>query len=599
MTRGGAGRRARRRPAIAGQARTSSPPTRWPSSPTCIAGSNPTREALLARRAERQRGIEAGELPDFLPETADVRAGDWQVAAAAAATCSTGASRSPGRPSRRCSSTRSTAARRVFMADLEDALSPDLGQRAWGPADAARRGATGELDFTSPEGKRYALNDRRPRRSLVRPRGWHLERAPRDRRRRARRRPACSTSGCYLFQRRPRGAGAGAGRASGPTTTCPSSSSHLEARLWNDVFVFGQEALGIPRGTIRATVLIETIWAAFEMDEILYELREHAAGLNAGRWDYIFSLIKAFRERPDMVLPDRAQVTMAVPFMRAYTQLLVRDLPSPRRARHRRHERVHPQPARAGGDGERAGQGARGQGARGGRRLRRHLGGPSRTWCRWRGEVFDASLGRPAEPEGAPGEDAVTAAARSPTSTSPAARSTEAGVRLNVSVALQYLDSLAARQRRGGHQRPDGGRGDRGDLPLAALAVAAPRGRRSTTEARSDATATARSGHGEELARGCGGREQGRLATAAALLDGLVLRRRVRRVPDARGVSPPRLIGAAPTGPRISPGGVPRSGPARGARRTTPSRTTSSPRRMTRRTRPWTSRPSKGVKSLE
>ena len=148
-------------------------------------------------------------------------------------------------------------------------------------------------------------------------------------------------------------------RGSGPYLYLPKLESHAEARLWNDVFVHAQAALGIPRGSIRATVLIETILAAFEMDEILYELREHAAGLNAGRWDYLFSGIKKLRTWPELAVPDRAQLTMTVPFMRAYTELARADLPSARRARDRRHGRVHPEPARPGRDRGGAGQGPR------------------------------------------------------------------------------------------------------------------------------------------------------------------------------------------------------------------------------------------------
>ena len=145
------------------------------------------------------------------------------------------------------------------------------------------------------------------------------------------------------FHAQPRG-------ADGPYFYLPKLESHLEARLWNDVFCFAQDRLGVPRGTIKATVLIETILAAFEMDEILYELREHSAGLNAGRWDYIFSLIKKFGHRPEFVLPDRGDVTMAAPFMRSYCELLVQDLPPPRRPRDGRHGGVHPVAARRRGE---------------------------------------------------------------------------------------------------------------------------------------------------------------------------------------------------------------------------------------------------------
>ncbi len=204
----------------------------------------------------------------------------------------------------------------VFMADLEDALSPTWANVVDGQGalmDAVRR----TLSFTSPEGKDYELQDALAT-LVVRPRGWHLDEAHVQVGGQA-----ISASlfdfGLYFFHN---GREALA-RGSGPYFYLPKLESHLEARLWNDVFNFSQDALGLPRGSIRATTLVETIYAAFEMEEILYELRDHASGLNAGRWDYLFSIIKAFRSRREFVLPDRAQVTMATPFMRAYSQRLV------------------------------------------------------------------------------------------------------------------------------------------------------------------------------------------------------------------------------------------------------------------------------------
>src|SRR3954465_7843920 len=200
------------------------------------------------------------------------------------------------------------------MADFEDATSPTWENVVLGQLNL-RDALDGTLDFTAPDGKEYKVNGWTPT-IMVRPRGWHL--------------PECHLRiggravsatlfdfGLYMFHCAQRQLA----RGSGPYFYLPKLESHLEARLWNDVFVFAQEALGLPRGTIRATVLIETITAAFEMDEILYELREHSAGLNAGRWDYLFSMIK---NRPDVVLPERSQLTMTTPFMRAYTELLVR-----------------------------------------------------------------------------------------------------------------------------------------------------------------------------------------------------------------------------------------------------------------------------------
>jgi malate synthase len=206
---------------------------------------------------------------------------------------------------------------RVFMADFEDSLSPTWENVVDGQAnlaDAVRR----QIDFTSSEGKEYKLKDATAT-LVVRPRGWHLvekhvvvEGEPVS--------ASLFDFGLYFFHN----AQELLKRGSGPYFYLPKLESHLEARLWNDVFVYAQEQMGVPRGTIRATVLIETILAAFEMEEILYELREHSAGLNAGRWDYIFSMIKKFSHDPRFTLPDRAQVTMAVPFMRAYAELLVK-----------------------------------------------------------------------------------------------------------------------------------------------------------------------------------------------------------------------------------------------------------------------------------
>jgi malate synthase len=206
---------------------------------------------------------------------------------------------------------------RVFMADFEDANAPTWSNLIEGQAnltDAIER----RLEFTSPEGKGYRLNEKVAT-LLVRPRGWHLD----ERHLEVGGKPVSGSLfdfGLYFFHNARRLLD----RRSGPYFYLPKLESHLEARLWNDVFDFAQDALQIPRGTIRATVLIETILAAFEMEEILYELRTHSSGLNAGRWDYIFSIIKKFRNRPEFVLPDRAQVTMTVPFMRAYTELLVK-----------------------------------------------------------------------------------------------------------------------------------------------------------------------------------------------------------------------------------------------------------------------------------
>jgi malate synthase len=275
---------------------------------------NPTREKLLARREARQVELDQGAVPDFLADTAEIRKGDWRVAA------------TPGDLQKRWVEITGPVTRKmminafncganVFMADFEDALSPTWENVVEGQqnlVEAVRR--TLSLDSG---GKQYRLNDRIAT-LLVRPRGWHLlekhvlvDGHPIS--------GSLFDFGLFVFHN----ASETLARESGPYFYLPKLESHLEARLWNDVFNHAQDALGIPRGTIRATVLIETIMAAFEMDEILYELRDHSAGLNAGRWDYIFSLVKKFRTRKDLVLPDRVQITMAVPFMRAYTNLLV------------------------------------------------------------------------------------------------------------------------------------------------------------------------------------------------------------------------------------------------------------------------------------
>jgi malate synthase len=277
---------------------------------------NTTRLELLAARAARQERIRAGELPDFLEETHQIREdGGWRVAPPPDDLLDRRVEIT-GPVDRKMVINALNSRARVFMADFEDANSPTWRNCIEGQAnliDAVER--TISLDAG---GKRYELQDRIAT-LLVRPRGWHLPEkhllVDGD--------PISASLfdfGLYLFHCGRRQIEAG----SGPYFYLPKIESHLEARLWNDVFVFAQERLAIPRGTIRATVLVETIFAAFEMDEILYELREHSAGLNAGRWDYMFSIVKKFRDRPEFVLPDRPLVTMSVPFMRAYTELLVK-----------------------------------------------------------------------------------------------------------------------------------------------------------------------------------------------------------------------------------------------------------------------------------
>jgi len=276
---------------------------------------NSGRLERLAARRERMERLAAGDMPAFLPETASVRDDpDWRVAEAPADLRDRRVEIT-GPVDRKMVINALNSGAKVFMADFEDANSPTWQNCVDGQAnliDAAER--TISLETTE---KSYALADEIAT-LLVRPRGWHLH----EKHVFVDGEPVSASLfdfGLFMFHC----AGRLGERGAGPYFYLPKLESHLEARLWNDVFVAAQERLGLPRGTIRATVLIETILAAFEMEEILYELREHSSGLNAGRWDYIFSVIKKFRDRDDFVLPDRALVTMTVPFMRSYTELLV------------------------------------------------------------------------------------------------------------------------------------------------------------------------------------------------------------------------------------------------------------------------------------
>jgi malate synthase len=393
---------------------------------------NQRRLELLEARRARQARLDSGELPDFPAGTASVRASSWEVAPTPDDLQDrrveiTG----PAEPKMMINALNSGA--KVFMADLEDALSPTWRNVVGGQValrDVVRR----ELTFDSPDGKAYRLNESIAT-LLVRPRGWHLTDAHvqvdgDDGSARL------LDFGFYSC----RNAAVRVAGGTAPYFYLPKLESHLEARLWNDVFVFAQDALGLPQGSVRATVLIETILAAFEMDEILYELRDHASGLNAGRWDYIFSIIKKLHDRSEFVLPDRSQVTMAVPFMRAYTQLLVQTCH--RRAAHaiggmsafipnRREpevtanalEQVRIDKEREAGDGF------------------------DGTWVAHpdlvpvAGAVFDQVLGqRPNQKERMRPDVSVTASDLLSVQI-PGGQITEAGVRLNVGVALQYVAS--------------------------------------------------------------------------------------------------------------------------------------------------------------
>ncbi len=271
----------------------------------------PTRAKLLARRVERQKEMDAGALPDFLSATAALRNDrSWKVASPPADLLDR-RTEITGPVDRKMVINALNSGAKVFMADFEDATSPTWENLLSGHVnlqDAIRR----TISFASPDGKKYALNEKTAT-LLVRPRGWHLP----EKHLLVDGQPMSGSLfdfGLYFFHN----ARELLARGTGPYFYLPKLESHLEARLWNDVFNFAQDELQIPRGSIRATVLIETILATFEAEEILYELRDHSSGLNCGRWDYIFSFIKKFRNRPEFILPDRAQVTMTTPFMRAY-----------------------------------------------------------------------------------------------------------------------------------------------------------------------------------------------------------------------------------------------------------------------------------------
>ncbi|MCL4300359.1 MAG: malate synthase A [Anaerolineae bacterium] len=391
---------------------------------------NPTRESLLERRIERQAELDAGALPEFLPDSP--ARGDWQVAPAPADLQKRWVEIT-GPTERKMMINALNSGASVFMADCEDALSPTWDNVVQGQLnliEAVRR----RLEFASPEGKAYRLNDQIAT-LLVRPRGWHLP----EKNVLVDGQPISASLfdfGLYFFHN----AHELLQRGSGPYFYLPKLESHLEARLWNDVFNLAQAELGVPRGSIRATVLIETIMAAFEMEEILYELRDHMSGLNAGRWDYIFSVIKKFSRRAEFMLPDRAQVTMTVPFMRAYTELLVKSchkhgahaiggmaafIPSRRdpEVNERALARVREDKERESGDGFDG----------------TWVAHPDLVPVAW--EIFERKLGDKPHQKERLREDVQTKAKDLVNIQVPGGQITEAGVRLNVNVALQYLNA--------------------------------------------------------------------------------------------------------------------------------------------------------------
>jgi len=388
------------------------------------------RRWLLAARDERQAMLDAGARPDFPSHTADIREAEWRVAPAPADLERRGVEIT-GPVDRKMVINALNSGADCFMADFEDSLSPTWPNVIDGQAnlyDAVRR----QIDFTAPSGKDYVLGPV-PATLLVRPRGWHLvePRAEVDGE------PLSASLfdfGLFLFHN----ARELIARGSGPYFYLAKLQGHHEARLWNDVFAFAQAYLGIPLGTIRATVLIEHILAAFEMDEILYALREHAAGLNAGRWDYIFSAIKTFATDPAAVLPDRASVGMTVPFMRAYAELLVKTCH--RRGAHAIGGMAAFIPSRSDPElNERALAAVRAD------KERESRDGFDGTWVAHPDLVpiaraaFEEVLGTKPHQKDVRRDDVdasvadLLAMARTP------GRVTRAGVELNVSVALQYL----------------------------------------------------------------------------------------------------------------------------------------------------------------
>ncbi len=387
------------------------------------------RQQLLARRVQVQAELDAGKLPDFLPETKDIRAGNWQVSPTPPDLLDRRVEIT-GPVDRKMVINALNSGAQVFMADFEDAHAPTWDATLAGQRNV-RDAVRGVIAYTSPEGKRYQLEPKTAT-LLVRPRGWHLheKHVQIDGQ-------FVSGSlfdfGLFFFHN----AKALLAKGTGPYFYLPKMESHLEARLWNDVFVQAQRELGIPNGTIKATVLIETILAAFEMDEILYELRDHIVGLNCGRWDYIFSFIKKFRNRPEFVLPDRALVTMTTHFMRCYSLLAIQTchqhgahamggmaaqipIRSDPEANARALQKVREDKEREAGDG--------------------HDG----TWVAHPGlvplalEVFNSKMSGPHQRHRLREDVRVTAA---DLLTVPAGPITEQGLRINVNVGLRYLES--------------------------------------------------------------------------------------------------------------------------------------------------------------
>jgi malate synthase len=389
------------------------------------------RQELLARRAERQKELDAGVTPDFLPETAHIRESDW-VCDPVPADFQDRRVEITGPVDRKMIINALNSGAKAFMADFEDSNTPTWENTIQGQINL-RDAVRGTIDFTSPEGKEYRLGETLAT-LMVRPRGWHLpekhiliDGGPVS--------GSIFDFALYFFHN----AKERLAKGSGTYLYLPKLESHLEARLWNDVFAMAEDELGVPQGTIKGTVLIETILAAFEMDEILYELRHHSAGLNCGRWDYIFSCIKKFRRRPGFVLADRGLVTMTTHFMRSYSLLCIKTC-------HRREtfamggmaaqipikndpEANEQALAKVRADKE-----------------REATDGHDGTWVAHPGlvgiamEEFDKVLGDKPNQIDRKRED-VSVGAKDLLGFEPEAPITEAGLRLNINVGIQYLGS--------------------------------------------------------------------------------------------------------------------------------------------------------------
>jgi malate synthase len=394
------------------------------------------RAELLARRAARQRELDAGKLPDFLPETRAIRDAAWSCASIPD-DIQDRRVEITGPVDRKMIINALNSGASVFMADFEDANTPKWDNNIQGHInlrDAIRK----RIDYVSPEGKAYKLGEKLAT-LFVRPRGWHLaekhvivDGAPIS--------GGVFDFALYFFHN----AKELVARGSGPYFYLPKLESHLEARLWNDVFVMAQSQLGVPQGTIKATVLVETILAAFEMDEILYELKEHSAGLNAGRWDYIFSCIKKFRSNRDFCLADRALVTMTTHFMKSYAELLIKTC-------HRRN--IHAMGGMAAQIPVKNDEAANADAFAKVKadKEREATFGHDGTWVAHPGlvavakEAFDRLMPGPNQIRSKKRED-VRVAAADLLKFEPEAPITEKGLRLNINVAIQYIGAWLAGQ---------------------------------------------------------------------------------------------------------------------------------------------------------